>query len=100
MDTLVYVLYSAVLISNIWVQHFSLLCSRQNVVTDAALQHMESLSTMDDLDNEPTVEELGKAITAMAPWKSPGSHVIPADLLQYCKSCLLPILHDILVKCC
>ena len=39
-----------------WVQHFSLLYSRQNVVTDDTLQHMESLPTMDDLDNDPTVE--------------------------------------------
>ena len=64
-----------------WVQHFSLLYSRQNVVTDAALQQMESLPTMDDLDNEPTIEELSKAITAMASWKAPGSDGIPADLL-------------------
>ena len=49
-----------------WFQHFSLLYSKQHVVTDAALQHMEGLPTMDDLDNEPAVEELSKAITAMA----------------------------------
>ena len=35
----------------------------------------------------------------MAPWKAPGSDGIPADLLQHCKSCLLPLLHNILVKC-
>ena len=54
---------------------------------------------MDDLDNKPTVEELSKVITEMAPWKVPGSDGIPADLLQHCKSCLLPLLHEILVKC-
>ena len=54
---------------------------------------------MDDLDNEPTVEELNKTITAMALWKAPGSDGISADLLQHCKSCLLPLLHDFLVKC-
>ena len=81
------------------VQRFFLLYSRQNVVTDATLQHMENLPTMDDLDNEPTVEVLSKAITAMAPWKAPGSDGIPAELLQHCKSCLLSLLHDILVKC-
>ena len=63
------------------VQQFYLLYSRQNVITDAALQNMESLPTMDDLDNEPTVEELSKAITAMASWKAPGTDGIPADLL-------------------
>ena len=60
---------------------------------------MESLPTMDDLNNEPTVEELSKATSAMAPWKAPGSDGIRVDLLQNCKSLLLPLLHDILVKC-
>ena len=60
---------------------------------------MESLPTMDDLDTEPTVEELGKAINAMAPWKALDSDVIPANMLQHCNSCLLPFLHYILVKC-
>ena len=62
-----------------WVQHFSLQYSRRNVVTDAALQHMESRPTMDELDNEQTLEELSKAITAMAPRKAPSSDGIPAD---------------------
>ena len=53
---------------------------------------MESLSTIDDLDNEPTAEELSKAITLVAPWKAPVSDGIPANLLQHCK-------HDIIVKC-
>ena len=57
------------------------------------------MPTMDDLENEPTVEELSKAITAMAPWKATDSEGISADLLQDCKSCLLPLLHKILVKC-
>ena len=69
-----------------------------DVVTDAALQHMESLQTIDDLVNEPTVEELSNAVTSMAPCKAAGSDRIPADLLKHCKSCLLPLLHDILVK--
>ncbi|MCP4267312.1 MAG: hypothetical protein GY777_17355, partial [Candidatus Brocadiaceae bacterium] len=82
-----------------WVQHFSLLYSTRNIVTDDALDSMGSLPTMDDLDCEPTTEELSKAIDLMAPWKAPGSDGIPADLLRHCKSSLLPHLHDILVKC-
>ena len=75
------VLYSRDELLGRWVQHFSLLYSRHNVVSDAALQHMESLPTMDDLDNEPSFEKLSKAITAMAAWKTPNSNGIPADLL-------------------
>ena len=82
-----------------WVQHFSLLYSTQNIVTNDALNRMDSLPMMDDLDSVPTTEELSKAIDMMAPWKAPGSDGIPADLLRNCKSCLLPHLHDILAKC-
>ena len=45
------------------------------------------------------LKELSKTITTIAPWKAPGSDGITADFLQHCKSCLLPLLHDILVKC-
>ena len=35
-----------------WVQHFFILYSKQNTVTDAALKHTENLPTIDDLDTE------------------------------------------------
>ena len=35
----------------------------------------------------------------MASWKAPECDGIPEDLFRQCKSCLLPLLHDILVKC-
>ena len=82
-----------------WVRHFSLLYSKDNTATDAALKHMENIPTMDDLETKPTVEELSKAITEMAFWKAPGSDGIPADLFRQCKSYLLLLLHEILVKC-
>ena len=34
----------------------------------------------------------------MAFWKAPGNDVIPVDLFCQCKSCVVPLLHDILVK--
>ena len=34
-----------------WVQHFYFLYYKQNIVTDTALKHIESLPTMDDLDS-------------------------------------------------
>ena len=79
---------------NSWVDRF-----KTFPVTDDVLKSMGSLPTMDYLDCEPTTEELSKAVDLMAPWKVPGSDSIPADLLRYCKSSLLPHLHDILVKC-
>ena len=51
---------------------------------------------MDDLDIEPTIEELSKAITEIHSWKAPGSNRIPTDLFR---QCLRPLLHNTLVKC-
>ena len=59
---------------------------------------MEYLTTMDDLDTEPTIEELSKTTTEMASWKASDSDGIPAGLFRQCKSNLLPFLHDIVVK--
>ena len=53
---------------------------------------------MVNLDTEPTVEELSKAITDMASGKAPDSDDIPVDLFCQCKYCLLPLMHEILVK--
>ena len=63
-----------------WVKHFSLLYSTQNTVTNYALNSMDSLLMMDNLDSVPTTEELSKAIDMMAPWIAPGSNGITADL--------------------
>ena len=51
---------------------------------------MESLPTMDDLGNEPAVEELSKSITAIAHWKAPGSDGVPADLLNIASRAYYP----------
>ena len=41
-----------------WVEHYSELYSRVNVVSDEALMAMENLSIMDELDSEPTLEDI------------------------------------------
>ena len=60
---------------------------------------MESLPTMKDLNSERTIEEHSKDLTEMVAWQVPVSNGIPADLFHQYKSCLLPLQHDILVKC-
>ena len=39
-----------------WVEHYSELYSRLNVVSEEALMAMESLPIMDELDSEPTLK--------------------------------------------
>jgi hypothetical protein len=54
---------------------------------------------MEELDTEPTVEELSKAIDNLALEKAPGSEGIPPDLMKQCKSSLLLPLHEVLCQC-
>ena len=68
-------------------------------MTNTAQDQMECLPIIHDLDCEPTREELSKVISTMAAEKASGSDGIPPDLLRQCKTCLLPLLHDILIKC-
>ena len=46
----------------IWIEHYSDLYSRENTVSRTALDDIECMLTMDELDSEPLVEELSKAI--------------------------------------
>ena len=80
-------------------EHYSDLYSGQNVVISAALDAIECLPTMEELDTEPTVEELSKVIDSLAAGKAPGSDGIPLDLVKHCKTTLLLPLHEVLCQC-
>ena len=54
---------------------------------------------MEELDIEPTLEELSKAIDSLASGKAPGNDGIPQDLLKHCKTTLLHSLHVLLCQC-
>lgn len=82
-----------------WVEHYPALYSRDNNVVDLALDAIEPLPIMQDLDAEPTLEELSKAIDSLACGKAPGTDSIPPDLIKRCKSTLLQPLHDTLCQC-
>ena len=82
-----------------WVEHYSELYSRENSVVDSALDAIEPLPIMEDLDAEPTMEELSKAIDSLACGKAPGTDGIPPDLIKLCKSTLLQSLHYTLCQC-
>ena len=60
-----------------WVEHYSDLYSRENIVWPSAHDAVECLPTMEELDTEPTLEELSKAIDSLASGKTPGSDGIP-----------------------
>ena len=82
-----------------WVEHYSDLYSRENTVSPAALDIIQCLPTMDELDSEPSVEDLSKAIDSLASGKAPGNDGIPPELIKHCKTTLLLPLHEVLCQC-
>ena len=70
---------------------------RETVVTDAALNSINPLPIIDELDAEPTIEELDKAINAISNQKAPGSDGIPPEVINSGKSALLE--HELLCLC-
>ena len=68
-------------------------------MTPAALDTIEQLPTMDELDAEPTTEELSNAIDSLSSGKAPDSDGIPSDLIKHCKTTQLLPLHEVLCQC-
>ena len=82
-----------------WVEHYSELYSRVNVVSDEALMAMESLSTMDELDSKPTLEDINQALEQLSSSKATRKDGIPAGVSKCAKGTLLKELHEILWQC-
>ena len=82
-----------------WVKYYSDIYFRENIVSPSALDPVECLPTMEELDTEPTLEELSKTIDSLASGKAPGSDAIPPDLLKHCNTTSLHSLHVLLCQC-
>ena len=63
-------------------EHYSELCSRVNVVSEEALMAMESLSIMDELDSEPTLEDINHWKTSTKLWTN-SPPVRPLEMMAY-----------------
>ena len=69
-----------------WVEHYSELYSRENVVVSSVLDSIVPLPVMEELNTDPTQEELCKAIDSLTCGKAPGNDGIPPDLFKRCKT--------------
>ena len=82
-----------------WVEHYLDIYSRENTISQEALDSIEDLPVLEELDAEPTLEELSKAINALASGKAPGEDGIPPDVIKCGKTALLEPLHELLCLC-
>ena len=55
-----------------WAEHYQELYSRENTVTDSAVESTCTLPILEELDVPPSVEELSKAIDSLGWSKAPG----------------------------
>ena len=82
-----------------WVEHYLELYSKENAITDKALDTIESLPVMTELDTEPTEDDLSKAIDSLKNGKAPGKDDIPPEVTKHGKPALLHHLHVLLLLC-
>ncbi|CAH1247554.1 SSTR2 [Branchiostoma lanceolatum] len=82
-----------------WVEHYLELYSTENTVSEEAINSIPALSVLEELDTEPTVAELEKAIDALACGKAPGNDAIPPEVIKQGKPALLPHLQELLCLC-
>ena len=82
-----------------WVEHYTEVYARENVVTEDALNAIECLAELEELDREPTIDELSEVLDSLACGKAPGKDGIPAEVLKCCKETPITELHEILCLC-
>ena len=82
-----------------WVGQYLDLYSTENSVSRKALDTIEDLPVLEELDTNPTIEELNKAIDALSSGKAPGEDGIPPEIIRCGKPALLKPLHEVLCTC-
>ena len=61
-----------------WMQHYSELYSRENVLTEETLNNIECLPVLEELGSEPTLAEIKAALDSLASDKAPRKDNVPA----------------------
>ncbi|XP_069179020.1 uncharacterized protein [Procambarus clarkii] len=84
---------------NRWMEHYSEFYSSENLVSVEALDAIECLPIMEELDLEPTVEEVEKTLDLLSLGKAPGDDRIPTDVLKCARGTLKTELHELLCQC-
>ncbi|XP_069161741.1 uncharacterized protein [Procambarus clarkii] len=84
---------------NRWVEHYSELYSRKHLVSVEALDAIKCLPIMEELDLEPTVEEVEKAVDSLSSGKALGDDEIPPEVLKCARGTLKTELHELLCQC-
>ena len=79
-----------------WVEHYLEIYVTENKVTEAALNIIAQLTLIEELDAEPTLDELEQVISCLTSGRALGSDGIPLEIIKCGKPVLLKHLHKLL----
>ena len=65
-----------------WAEHFNNVLNRPSSINNEAISRLPQVDINQELDDVPSVEELGKAVMQMSSGKAPGSDAIPAEVYK------------------
>ena len=82
-----------------WTEYYGELLTRETFVAESAMDSIEILPCMPELDELPSMEEVSSAIDKLPVGKAPGLDGIPGEVIKCGKDVLLPTLHALLCKC-
>ena len=82
-----------------WVEYYLGIYSGEKSVTQKALDSIEDLPVLEELDSEPSLQELSKAIDALESGKAPDEDGIPPGVSKCGTPALLEPLHKLLCLC-
>ena len=82
-----------------WVEHNLELYSTQTTASAKALNSIQLMPIMVELNSEPTVSEIEKAINGLGNGKAPGNDAIPSEVIKQGIPVLLSHLHELLSLC-
>lgn len=78
-----------------WEEHFRDLLNRPSEVDPSSIENIEQQPTIEHLADEPTIDEIYKAIKLLSNGKAPGNDGIPAEVLKYGGYGLVERLHTL-----
>ena len=81
------------------VEHYSDLYSKDTTVSHKAIEEIPQMPVMSELDRDPTISDLEKAIDALNCGKAPGQDSIPPDVIKACRETLTQPLMELLLQC-